>query len=165
MQFSIILSILLIALSSAQNTKISRSKGNILRNLQETQEFEDHIVTSNLDNPGLMRMLYRGLREIYGTVFSNTGTRRHDSTHFQKKIPQNIPFPCETRGFRSRVRPSSVHKLMPGDIDIIAALGDSLTSATAANSANILEVLVENRGLSWCIGGQGNEKLILDKND
>lgn len=44
---------------------------------------------------------------------------------------------------------------MPGDIDIIAALGDSLTSATAANSANILEVLVENRGLSWCIGGQG----------
>lgn len=151
-----LLILILIALSvSAQNTKISRSKGNILQNLQETQEFEDHIVTSNLDNPGFMRMLYRGLREIYGSVFSNTGIRRHDATHFQKKVPKNIPFPCETRGFKSRVKPTSVHRLMPGDIDIIAALGDSLTSATAANSANILEVLVENRGLSWCIGGQG----------
>lgn len=153
----ILIILTLIALSSAQiiDTKISRSKGNILTNLQETQEFEDHIVTSNLDNPGFMRMLYRGLREIYGSVFSNTGIRRHDSTHFQNEISKNIPFPCETRGFRSRVKPTSVHKLMPGDIDIIAALGDSLTSATAANSANILEVLVENRGLSWCIGGQG----------
>lgn len=35
-------------------------------------------------------------------------------------------------------------------------MGDSLTSATAANSAALWEVLVENRGLSWCIGGQGN---------
>lgn len=43
-----------------------------------------------------------------------------------------------------------------GDIDIIAAVGDSLTSATAANSAALWEVLIENRGVSWCIGGQGN---------
>lgn len=42
-----------------------------------------------------------------------------------------------------------------GDIDIIAAVGDSLTSATAANSAALWEVLIENRGVSWCIGGQG----------
>lgn len=41
-----------------------------------------------------------------------------------------------------------------GDIDIIAAVGDSLTSATAANSAALWEVLVENRGVAWCIGGQ-----------
>lgn len=34
-------------------------------------------------------------------------------------------------------------------------MGDSLTSATAANSVGLWEVLVENRGLSWCIGGQG----------
>lgn len=35
----------------------------------------------------------------------------------------------------------------------MAAIGDSLTSATAANSAALWEVLIENRGLSWCIGG------------
>lgn len=39
---------------------------------------------------------------------------------------------------------------------MIASVGDSLTSATAANSRAIWEVMVENRGLSWCIGGQGN---------
>lgn len=48
------------------------------------------------------------------------------------------------------------HRIILGDIDIVAAIGDSLTSATAANSAALWEVLVENRGLSWCIGGQGN---------
>lgn len=44
-------------------------------------------------------------------------------------------------------------RLLSGDIDIVAAVGDSLTSATAANSQALWEVLVENRGLSWCIGG------------
>lgn len=45
--------------------------------------------------------------------------------------------------------------LFTGDIDIVAAMGDSLTAATAANSRTLLEVLVENRGVSWSIGGQG----------
>jgi hypothetical protein len=35
-------------------------------------------------------------------------------------------------------------------------MGDSLTSATAANSNYLPELLVENRGLSWSIGGQGS---------
>lgn len=48
-----------------------------------------------------------------------------------------------------------MHDLVIGDIDVIAAVGDSLTSATAANSAALWEVLIENRGVAWCIGGQG----------
>lgn len=43
-----------------------------------------------------------------------------------------------------------------GDIDIIAALGDSLTAATGASSIRIPDLFVENRGLSWSIGGQWN---------
>lgn len=35
-------------------------------------------------------------------------------------------------------------------------MGDSLTSATAANSMQLWEVLVENRGVSWAAGGQGS---------
>lgn len=113
MQFLIIFSILFLVNAQIE-TKISRSKGNILTNLQQTQEFEDHIVTSYLDNPGLMRMVYRGIREIYSSIFRNTGIRRHDSKQFQKEIPGNLPFPCETRGFKSSIKPMSVHKLMPG---------------------------------------------------
>lgn len=45
---------------------------------------------------------------------------------------------------------------MIGDIDVIAALGDSLTAASGASSMSIQDLLIENRGLSWSIGGQWN---------
>lgn len=48
-----------------------------------------------------------------------------------------------------------IHKcFVLGDIDIIAALGDSLTAASGATSKNWADLLMENRGLSWSIGGQ-----------
>lgn len=43
-----------------------------------------------------------------------------------------------------------------GDIDVIAALGDSLTAASGASSVRMQDLLIENRGLSWSIGGQWN---------
>lgn len=100
-------------------------------------------------------MVYRGIREVYNMLVRDTGSR-HSGDSFQKMIPNNVPFPCDVRGFRSQKIPKSAHQLRPGDFDIIAAVGDSLTSATAANSQRVWEVLVENRGLSWAIGGQGN---------
>uniref|UniRef100_A0A182YTC0 Phospholipase B1, membrane-associated n=1 Tax=Anopheles stephensi TaxID=30069 RepID=A0A182YTC0_ANOST len=56
---------------------------------------------------------------------------------------------------RSATVPTSVHELRPGDIDVIAALGDSLTAGTGILATGIVELIIENRGLSWCIGGQG----------
>ncbi|XP_075893580.1 phospholipase B1, membrane-associated-like [Nelusetta ayraudi] len=54
--------------------------------------------------------------------------------------------------------PTSVHELRPGDIKVVAAVGDSLTAGNGigANPNNILEVLTQYRGLSWSIGGDGN---------
>lgn len=43
-----------------------------------------------------------------------------------------------------------------GDIDVIAALGDSLTAASGASSVRVTDLVLENRGLSWSIGGQWN---------
>lgn len=43
-----------------------------------------------------------------------------------------------------------------GDIDVIAALGDSLTAASGASSMRFTDMLIENRGLSFSIGGQWN---------
>ncbi|XP_039277521.1 phospholipase B1, membrane-associated isoform X2 [Nilaparvata lugens] len=68
---------------------------------------------------------------------------------------ENKPFPCNTTGYRSSSRPTSVHQLMPGDIDIIGALGDSLTAGNGAAATNVFQVYTENRGISWSIGGQG----------
>ncbi|XP_075216312.1 phospholipase B1, membrane-associated-like isoform X2 [Lycorma delicatula] len=64
-------------------------------------------------------------------------------------------FPCNVTGFRSEKRPESIHKLRPGDIDVVGALGDSLTAGNGVVSSNLFQVFVENRGTSWAIGGQG----------
>ncbi|KAM8833327.1 phospholipase B1, membrane-associated [Synchiropus picturatus] len=66
--------------------------------------------------------------------------------------------PCTDRQ-PSPVTPTSVHELRPGDIKVVAAVGDSLTAGNgvgATNSTNLLLVINEYRGLSWSIGGDGN---------
>ena len=59
-------------------------------------------------------------------------------------------------GGRSSEVPTTVHKLKPGDIDIVAAMGDSLTAGFGALSTNFLHLLVENRGVSHIGGGEGS---------
>lgn len=49
-------------------------------------------------------------------------------------------------------RPSSVHRLRPSDIEVIGAIGDSLTAANGAKANTIIGVLLEDRGVSWSIG-------------
>ncbi|XP_051172141.1 phospholipase B1, membrane-associated-like isoform X2 [Leptopilina boulardi] len=74
----------------------------------------------------------------------------------QPKIPREIPFPCDLRAGRSSTPPLSVHKLRPGDIDVVAGLGDSLMSASGAMEEYAIGAFIEARGVSWCIGGQGD---------
>jgi hypothetical protein len=56
-------------------------------------------------------------------------------------------------GKRSETPPTSVHKLKPGDIDIVAAIGDSLTAGNGGLATESLQVLVESKGVSFPIGG------------
>lgn len=55
-------------------------------------------------------------------------------------------FPCSTEGMRSAEVPTSVHRLRPGDIQCVAALGDSLTAGMGAHAYTPVGVLLENRG-------------------
>lgn len=52
--------------------------------------------------------------------------------------------------------PTSVHRLLPGDIKVVAALGDSLTAAFGAKAGSILSIFTEYRGVSWSIGGDSS---------
>ncbi|XP_065072458.1 phospholipase B1, membrane-associated-like [Ochlerotatus camptorhynchus] len=79
----------------------------------------------------------------------------------QKQFPPYETFPCNETIMRSATVPESVHTLRPGDIDIVGALGDSLTAANGAMATQITEVFIENRGLSWSIGGQGTWRQFL----
>ncbi|XP_013875458.1 phospholipase B1, membrane-associated isoform X2 [Austrofundulus limnaeus] len=65
--------------------------------------------------------------------------------------------PCEDLG-PSASTPTSVHELRPGDIKVVAAVGDSLTAGNgiASSPNNILDVLQQYRGLSWSVGGDKN---------
>lgn len=69
-----------------------------------------------------------------------------------------MPFFCDVNGpgARSVVPPQSVHQLKPGDIDIIAAMGDSLTAGNGAMALDILQIFVESKGISWSIGGDAD---------
>nr|XP_040016080.1 phospholipase B1, membrane-associated-like isoform X1 [Gasterosteus aculeatus aculeatus] len=65
--------------------------------------------------------------------------------------------PCEDLS-PSPSTPASVHELRPGDIKVVAAVGDSLTAGNGITSGpnQILDVLTQYRGLSWSIGGDEN---------
>lgn len=63
---------------------------------------------------------------------------------------------------RSKVRPTSVHRLRPGDVDIVAAMGDSLTAGNGAVASNIFDVFTENRGMSWSIGNTKLDIFVFD---
>lgn len=88
-------------------------------------------------------------------MVSQTGLRISGS-FLQKRLPPNVPFPCKRFNQRSGAVPDNVHQLRPGDIDVIAAIGDSSTAGTGANAITLLETGVDNRGLSFSIGGESH---------
>jgi hypothetical protein len=73
---------------------------------------------------------------------------------------ESVPFFCDVNGpgARSAVPPQSVHKVTPGDIDIIASMGDSLSAANGVWSAggDPPSILIEGKGISFASGGLGN---------
>lgn len=65
-----------------------------------------------------------------------------------------ITFPC-VKGERPTAKPSSVHRLTPYDIDVIGAMGDSITAGTGIRALTVVGDLIAWRGLSWSVGGDG----------
>ncbi|XP_046590027.1 phospholipase B1, membrane-associated isoform X9 [Neodiprion lecontei] len=111
------------------------------------------------DNIGV----YRNVREFALNIIGRTSTpggwqlaRARDQRKLQNIVSPNIPFPCALTNTRSPEPPTSVHKLRPGDIDVIAAMGDSLTAGFGAVATQFPHVVVENRGVSWSGGGQSS---------
>eukprot|EP01102_Stenamoeba_stenopodia_P019626 TRINITY_DN745_c0_g1_i4.p1 TRINITY_DN745_c0_g1~~TRINITY_DN745_c0_g1_i4.p1 ORF type:complete len:491 (-),score=98.08 TRINITY_DN745_c0_g1_i4:117-1589(-) len=69
-------------------------------------------------------------------------------------------FNCTPYG-PSATKPTSVNALRPGDIDVVAALGDSITAAFGALASSIFTVTTQYRGVSWCIGGDDSVSSVL----
>lgn len=78
---------------------------------------------------------------------------RHDGVRRQYEFPPSFQFPCPTAArLRSPQRPSSVHRLRPGDVDVVGAMGDSLVAGNGALEEYALGTIVEYRGVSWAAG-------------
>ncbi|XP_034472872.1 phospholipase B1, membrane-associated-like [Drosophila innubila] len=71
----------------------------------------------------------------------------------QKVVPSQVSFPCPLNNTRSPIAPTSVERLRPGDIDIIAAIGDSLSAGNGIMSTTAFDMLNEFRGLAFSGGG------------
>ncbi|XP_015181663.1 PREDICTED: phospholipase B1, membrane-associated-like [Polistes dominula] len=112
-----------------------------------------------LDNPENIR-LYRLFRIGIYKLLGSTSTserllkRAKELNTTQKQFAENVSFPCDVKGWRSDITPTSVNRLKPGDIDIIASMGDSLSSGAGIFGSNIFQVLIDNRGIVAAGGGQ-----------
>ncbi|XP_073821138.1 phospholipase B1, membrane-associated-like [Musca autumnalis] len=78
-----------------------------------------------------------------------------------QKPSQFEDFPCPLNNTRSERRPTSVHQLRPGDIDVVAAIGDSLTAGNGIYSKTFINMAAEFRGLAFSGGGIANWRTVL----
>ncbi|XP_065222849.1 phospholipase B1, membrane-associated-like [Planococcus citri] len=131
----------------------------------------DHLPNENLT--GVPKRIldneqyYPAFKDLWLSIIGKTGNNERvikearKRQKVQKIIDDNVPFPCDLSLARSPEKPSSVHTLRPGDIDVVAALGDSLTAGNGALALSTQHVMVENRGLAALIGGQATWRKFL----
>lgn len=104
-------------------------------------------------NPVLWRSL-SGVQQMWLRTSARHSLKIQRTAKVQDPFADNFTFPCDLSLGRSKEVPESVHKLRPGDIQAIGAIGDSLTTASGALSSRLGHMFTENRGLAWSIGGQ-----------
>ncbi|KAG8235658.1 hypothetical protein J437_LFUL016031 [Ladona fulva] len=116
------------------------------------------------NNPKLHQIGTQQLRSITTSIlFQKTRALAYPIDSYwrrlQDRIPEEVPFNCNesTSGvkWRSEERPKSVHRLRPGDIDVVGAMGDSISSGNAAREFRVIGFVIEDRGVSFSGGGLG----------
>ncbi|XP_045917362.1 phospholipase B1, membrane-associated-like [Micropterus dolomieu] len=122
---------------------------NLLQPTSGQQDTEDNVKIIALPCPTEDRPFLRTEGNSPSYDHSNASPLIHPFT--------GTEMPCEDLS-PSPSTPTSVHELRPGDIKVVAAVGDSLTAGNglASSQSNILDVLRQYRGLSWSIGGDEN---------
>ncbi|XP_053699846.1 phospholipase B1, membrane-associated [Synchiropus splendidus] len=91
------------------------------------------------------------------------GTRHYSKEALHQEFPEKTRpvsfkhplFQCPDMSPSPSI-PTSVEFVKAADIKVIAALGDSLTTAIGANATTVLGIPIEFRHVSWSIGGYGS---------
>jgi len=82
------------------------------------------------------------------------GLTNYAQSHAAKLRDLGYPnYDCPGLMTPSQTVPTNVNSVRPADINIVAALGDSLTAANGAGANGPIEVLLQYRGLAFQAGG------------
>ncbi|CAH1954330.1 unnamed protein product [Acanthoscelides obtectus] len=107
--------------------------------------------------------VYRSIRLGLNHVLRRSITSRENKyqlkmyDRYQEPVDNTKDFPCaSTSPFRSKTVPATAHELRPGDIDVIGAIGDSITAGIGTSATDILQLIVDDRSKSFSGGGGGN---------
>ncbi|XP_071491004.1 phospholipase B1, membrane-associated-like [Diadema antillarum] len=99
---------------------------------------------------------HHNVSDVFAGILKSVEKHFMNLTHVQsvartdiKEMGFNFSCPPST----SPTIPTSVHLLRPGDIKVVAAMGDSLTAAYAAKATTFQPVYLEYPGVSASIGG------------
>ncbi|XP_067938740.1 phospholipase B1, membrane-associated-like isoform X2 [Watersipora subatra] len=117
-----------------------------------------HVIATAPTSPSLHSSFRRYVKMLH--TINNSPLLKEEWNKFQT-LDRSSPLRRQTslncpNGQRSSTQPTSVHKLRAGDIDVIAALGDSLTAGNGVLAWTVIGCLTEYRGRSWSIGGDND---------
>jgi len=89
---------------------------------------------------------------------------RQDEQRYQRMVQESNlnaseprTFPCHLADLYTDVkfkRSSSVHTLTARDIEVVAAIGDSITAGNGIDARTAVGVTTQYRGFSWSVGGE-----------
>lgn len=116
-------------------------------------------IDSNLVQPYRMFRHYMANLTATQNEINNIYRINKKMGKIQPHVPETREFFCDAKngpGKRSSTPPLSVNEVRPGDIDIIAAIGDSLSAGSGSISIGLHSLLNENRGITFSGGGRSD---------
>uniref|UniRef100_UPI00398EC5B8 phospholipase B1, membrane-associated n=1 Tax=Pristiophorus japonicus TaxID=55135 RepID=UPI00398EC5B8 len=133
-------------LSRKFHTQMSRALwNNILQPVGEKSDFQDVTANISLSCPSQAQPFLRTFKNSNYTYQGlDPTTKPPENWGSDLSCSENLP---------SKTVPTSVHRLRPADIKVVAAMGDSLTVAFGARAKNLFELRIQYQGVAWSIGG------------
>jgi len=110
-----------------------------------------HVTEEQVAEKILESKAYPGVKDFPTALrFAKLLVMAYDNYTYE--TPEFPPFPCQNTA-PSVVEPVDARKLKPADIDIVMAIGDSLTAGFGAEATSLINLFNDYRGASFAIGG------------
>ncbi|KAH8376660.1 hypothetical protein KR093_000662, partial [Drosophila rubida] len=127
------------------------------------QPYDEGVYYTKLDER-LRQALLNGRNYTQISVLSNIDALlAHNAKigRLQLPVADRVSFPCDLSQGRSPEPPNDITHLRPGDIDIIAAFGDSTNAGTGILALSWRDLMTEFRGFTYAGGGIESWRTVL----